>query len=689
MFLSFFPDYSSEPVSETKDPARLDKEYDTAATNYLEMLADSASTAPTEGKSSYSPFGSNKPKGSVSNSNILYQPPVDTSSFFDDVTPQQPSLLSNDMLPSEEERDNTPVSSYLERLVIPLGDASTIVKKSFSPFGDGGKTLKGQESASDSLYKPPAESLSVTSDVLPSDEERDSIPVANYLERIVIPLDDTSAGGKKSFSPFGDGGKILKGQTSDSNTLYKPPAKLSASDELPSDEERDRTPVSNYLERLVISLDDAFTSSKKSFSPFGDGGKIWKGQASDSNFLYGPPAESSAVPYELPSDEERDNTPVSNYLEKLVIPLSGASNFLKKSFSPFGDGGKTLKGQRSGSDILYKPPVEVPVVSTDSPLKPDELPSAEERDSTPVSNYLERTVIPLGDPPDGKRSFSPFGDGGKALKGHASGSDSLYEPPVELPVVSNELPSDEERDSTPVSNYLEKLVIPLSGASTFLKKSFSPFGRGGKTPKDQRSGTDILYNPPVESPMVSDEREADMSDLDDSASPTTIMGTSAEPSLPLMDGPESPNPFTGDSDIMREYRYVEQEEYEVEVMNQNDSYQEENGGSTYLTSLSDFEKPPKSSYSPFGFSGTEKFESSISDLYTTAETQNLDHSGLENNGFTTEPTDHGLSIDEGRENYLESLGGSVPYGKKSFSPFGSYSESKLSDGSTDTLYDSP
>lgn len=455
MFLSFFPDYSSEPVllseavSETKDLARLDKEYDTAATNHLEMLADSASTAPTEGKSSYSPFGSNKPKGSVSNSNILYQPPVDTSSFFDDVTPQQSSLLS----------------------------------------------------------KPPAESLSVIPDVLPSDEERDSIPVANYLERLVIPLDDTSAGGKKSFSPFGDGGKILKGQTSDSNILYKPPAQLSVSDELPSDEERDRTPVSNYLERLVISLDDAFTSSKKSFSPFGDGGKNWKGQASDSNFLYDPPFESSVVPHELPSDEERDNTPVSNYLEKLVISLSGASNFLKKSFSPFGDGGKTLKGQRSGSDILYKPPVE--------------------------------------------------------------------------------------------------------------------------------------------------------------------------------------NPLTDDSDIMREDRYVEQEEYEVEVMNQNDSYQEENGGSTYLTSLSDFEKPLKSSYSPFGFSGTEKFESSISDLYTTAETQNLDHSGLENNGFTTEPTDHGPSIDEGRENYLESLGGAVPYGKKSFSPFGSYSESKLSDGSTDTLYDSP
>ncbi len=612
---------------------------------------------------------------------------MESSSFQDEVISQQSSLSSNDRPPSEEERDRTPVLSYLERLVIPLVDASNFVKKSFSPFGDGGKTVKGQTSDSDSLYKPPAEPSSVISDVLPSDEERDSIPVSNYLERLVIPLD---FGGKRSFSPFGDGGKTLKGQASDSNFLYKPPVESSVvSDELPSDEERDSTPVSNYLETLVISLDDASTSGKRSFSPFGDGGKTLKGQASDSNFLYEPPVESLVVSDELPS-EERDSTPVSNYLEKLVIPLSGASNFLKKSFSPFGGGGKTLKGQRSGSDVLYKPPVEISVLFTETSSVSsvsDKFPSDEERDVTPVSNYLERLVIPFGDSPDGKRSFSPFGDGGKTLKGQASGSDSLYNPPGKQSGASNELPSDEDRDSTPVSNYLEKLVIPLSEPSNFLKKSFSPFGDGGKTLKGQRSGSDILYKPPVESSMVFDEQKSDVSDLDDGTISIDGMSASAEHILPLMEAPESPNSLPNESDMIREDIYVESEG--ADILNHGETYRQKNGGSSYLNSISDFEKPLKSSYSPFGSPESEKFESSISDLYTGAELQGLEYSGVENDYFTTESIDRGPSIVDGHENYLESLGGAVQYGKKSFSPFGSYSESKLSDGSTDMLYDSP
>ena len=536
---------------------------------------------------------------------------MESSAFLDEVIPQQSSSLGHDRLPTEEERDKTPVSSYLERLVIPLGDASNFVKKSFSPFGDGGKSLKGQASDSNSLYQPPDESSSVISDVLPSDEERDSIPVSSYLERLVIPLD---FGGKRSFSPFGDGGKSLKGQVSDSNSLYQLPAEsLVVSDELPSDEERDSTPVSNYLERLVISLDDTSTDRKRSFSPFGDGGKSLKGRASGSNSLYQPPAEPLVVSDQLPSDEERDGTPVSNYLEKLVIPLSGSSNFLKKSFSPFGDGGKSLKGQ-------------------------------------------------------------------------ASGSDSLYDPPGKQSTLSNELPSDEERDSTPVSNYLEKLVIPLSGASNFLKKSFSPFGNGGKTLQGQRSGSDILYKPPVESSRVFEEQKSDVSDLDGGALSTAGISASAEHTVPLMDEPESPNPLPNEFDIIQEDVYVESEE--AGTLNQGEIDQGENSGSTYLNSISDFEKPLKSSYSPFGFSESDKFESSISDLYTAAELQGSEPSGVENTDFTTESI-RGPSVDDGYTNYLESLGGAVTDVKKSFSPFGSYSESNFSDGSTDMLYDSP
>jgi hypothetical protein len=409
----------------------------------------------------------------------LYKPPSFLSSSSSSSTS---SISISDELPSEEERDATPVANYLERLVMPL--SGSVVKKSFSPFGNGGKDLEGQGSGSDILYKPPSLSLSSSSsisDELLFEEERDATPVANYLERLVMPLSGSVV--KKSFSPFGNGGKDLEGQGSGSDILYKPPSLSSSSsssssisDELPSEEERDATPVANYLERLVMPLSGSVV--KKSFSPFGNGGKDLEGQGSGSDILYKPPSlslsSSSSISDELLFEEERDATPVANYLERLVMPLSGS--VVKKSFSPFGNGGKDLEGQGSGSDILYKPPS----LSSSSSSISDELLFEEERDATPVANYLERLVMPLSGSVV-KKSFSPFGNGGKDLEGQGSGSDILYKPPSFLSSssssstssisISDELPSEGERETNPVADSLESPSAPMTMVHTITSTS--------------------------------------------------------------------------------------------------------------------------------------------------------------------------------------------------------------------------
>ena len=386
---------------------------------------------------------------------------------------------------------------------------------------------------------------------------------------------------------------------------------------LPSEEERDRTPVANYLERLVIALGKESADWKKSFSPFGDGGKNSKGQASGSDILYKPPEKLSFVSDVFPSDEERDSIPVSNYLERLVIPLSDTARAVKKSFSPFGDGGKKRKWKTSGSDISYNPPAKASF----------DLPSDEERDSTPVSNYLQKIVIPLSDPASVvKKSFSPFGDGGTKRKWQASGSDISYNPPAKA---SFDLPSDEERDSTPASNYLEKIVIPLDDTVGDDSGTFEP--TGAEIPHFDVSGTEAMVSDTLKSSI--DEHE-----------------------------------------IMKEELYTEANESESTIPDEIATYSQENNAPSYINSISGFEQPLKSSYSPFGLSAPGKFESSISDLYTTA--------------LSLESNDEGrdTSFDDGRDDYLESLGDDIPFLKNSFSPFGSKNKSKPPDSSTDSLY---
>ncbi len=327
--------------------------------------------------------------------------------------------------------------------------------------------------------------------------------------------------------------------------------------------------------------------------------------------------ESLSLPDLLPSEEERDSTPVANYLERLVIPLGDESADWKKSFSPFGDGGKNSKGQASGSDILYKPPEKLSFVS-------DVFPSDEERDNIPVSNYLERLVIPLSDAVSAvKKSFSPFGDRGAKRKWQASGSDISYNPPAKA---SFGLPSDEERDSTPVSNYLERLVIPLGDTVGDDSGTVEP--TGAEIPHFDVSGTEL---------MVSDT-------------------------------------LTDEHEIMEEALYTEANESEAAIPDQIATYSQENNAPSYINSISGFEQPLKSSYSPFGLSAPGNFESSVSDLYTTAQSPESNDEG----GDT--------SFEDERDNYLESLGDDIPFLKNSFSPFGSKNKSKPPDSSTDSLY---
>ena len=146
------------------------------------------------------------------------------------------------------------------------------------------------------------------SDELPFEDERDATPVANYLERLIVPVSTTSTVGKSSFSPFGKLGNKPKGQTSSSDIWYKPPAPMkssSFSDELSSEEERDATPIAvgNYLEGLMVPLNVVSATIKNAWSPFGM--KSTK-SSSDTSTLYSP--QSVADEYALMEKELKIET---------------------------------------------------------------------------------------------------------------------------------------------------------------------------------------------------------------------------------------------------------------------------------------------------------------------------------------------------------------------------------------------
>jgi len=643
-------------------------------------------------KRSFSPFGRGKPKAPKMDS-LYREQPLDVN------------------LPSEEERDNIPVGNYLQRLVVPLSTSSRS-KKSFSPFGlDKGEKPKGSSSSNDSLYKPPATPPNeLTSDgeidavpatnldrlevspkatfngsktsylpfglktgekqkaptsstdssyrtptaessglhELPSDEERDMIQVANYLDRLVLRLGDTSGSGKKSYAPFGSTGEKPKAPTSE-DSLYGPPS--GESFDLPSEEERDATPVSKYLDHLIAPLSSVFSSEKKSFSPFGDGGKNLKGLTTGNEFLYSPPAQSDD---ERLSDEESFDSSFPDLRGDSEVAAKSTSTIKSKtSYSPFSSKEWiNRETSESMSDTLYKPPLEL---SLD-----------DEPDVTPVANYLEDLNAQVAGASESKKSYSPFGKVDQKAKASASDNGVLYKPPAvdssssslsqsQSSSPSNEIsPQEEKLDNVPSANYLDYLVDPLGEARPYTKKSYSPFGTIGTKPKSPSSDSDTLYMAP--------QPEYHESIPERDTTSETESGTTG---------------VSGDQKRSSE---------ESDALN-------------YLEALSKIRAPMKSSYSPFASWKSEIFDTSSTDLYAAPnllEPMDVPHpsTSIETKDSSTEVADSESAATPSKNNtdrnYLKSLDGSISsFVKNSFSPFSSPGESPVSESSTDTLYQSP
>jgi len=634
--------------------------------SYLESMSVSGGSP----KASYSPF-SNVKKAPTNDS--LYNAPSTEVPQVEEEYPEVSVMEDSGAMATP-----TNGQSYLESMSVSEGSP----KASYSPFGTP-KII-----SNDSLYAPPKDGT--------SDKQHAAVNGGSYFDSLSGLNGGQQSHPKASYSPFGTP-KVVTNDSlygppdmpivSKATEASTPPVNGDFADTLPPS--FSETNMSSNQGSYLNALNDSSESNlKTSYSPFGR-----KPQAVDDNNTNGAFSSSLPAPENIPSvEEEEHNTPVAPYLEGLTDPTSFASTDSKRSFSPFANGGIKFWGEISGSDISYKPPsLSDEIQSPESLSLPDLLPSEEERDSTPVANYLERLVIPLGDESaDWKKSFSPFGDGGKNSKGQASGSDILYKPPEKLSFVSDVFPSDEERDNIPVSNYLERLVIPLSDAVSAVKKSFSPFGDRGAKRKWQASGSDISYNPPAKASfgLPSDE-ERDSTPVsnylerlviplgdtvgDDSG---TVEPTGAE--IPHFDvsGTELmvSDTLTDEHEIMEEALYTEANESEAAIPDQIATYSQENNAPSYINSISGFEQPLKSSYSPFGLSAPGNFESSVSDLYTTAQSPESNDEG----GDT--------SFEDERDNYLESLGDDIPFLKNSFSPFGSKNKSKPPDSSTDSLY---
>lgn len=182
-----------------------------------------------------------------------------------------------------------------------------------------------------------------------------------------------------------------------------------------------------------------------------------------------------------PPASEISGAAVSSYFEN----ISGSSNTVKKSYSPFG-GGKPQAASRS--DSLYAPPSSG--TTTQSYPVESSTPSAGDAPNTAGGSYLDAlggNAAPL------KKSYSPFG-----AKPKAASSDSLYAPPThssstpKQPVDTSSPPVAAEAADTANGNYMDA----LGGSAAPAKKSFSPFG--GAKPQ-AASGSDSLYAPPTAS----------------------------------------------------------------------------------------------------------------------------------------------------------------------------------------------
>jgi len=153
--------------------------------------------------------------------------------------------------------------------------------------------------------------------------------------------------------------------------------------------------------------------------------------------------------------------------------VTSISNSTKNFYSPFGTlEAKPKVSSSSSSDTLYEPPALT-----------DELPSTKKRDATPVAKYLSTEST--------KKFFQPFGIAGEENpKASSSSSTKPLYGPTALGANEDEtiIISDRTDEKSGSSSYLEA----LSGTGSSLKSSYSAFGLSKS--KRFASSDDDLYD---------------------------------------------------------------------------------------------------------------------------------------------------------------------------------------------------
>eukprot|EP00535_Pseudo-nitzschia_heimii_P004551 CAMPEP_0197176980 /NCGR_PEP_ID=MMETSP1423-20130617/2738_1 /TAXON_ID=476441 /ORGANISM="Pseudo-nitzschia heimii, Strain UNC1101" /LENGTH=1486 /DNA_ID=CAMNT_0042626447 /DNA_START=168 /DNA_END=4625 /DNA_ORIENTATION=- len=448
--------------------------------NGISLGSRSRSEGNAGSKSSYSPFSSSK---KTRGEDLLYDPPSTQNDIFFDSSSMDnknsfnansqygatnaPFSSQNPEIQKQPASDESTTSSstgnvqdtvssqsngasYLQSLSQPEESVNQSLKKSYSPF---------------SRTKTYGEKGGLLNDPLvPQFSEVSAINQESYLDGL---NNSQKSNLKKSYAPFGTKPKAaidneVSSSSGENEVNYPHPAFAPANDPI---EEKIASPAGNYLEQLITPISVSSTVGEKSFSPFGSGGQKPKVQMSGNDFSHKPSSQASTMKRNMAFEEKRNATPVGNYLEQLMIPISTSST-AKKSFSPFGSGGQKPKVQMTGNDVLYTPPSESFTMKANAV-------SEEESDATPVG-------------------------GGQKPNVRRSGNEGLNTLQSESSTMKGNAVSEEERDATPLGNYLDKIMKPICISSDVGKKSFSPFGSGGQKSNAQLSGSDILYRPPSE-----------------------------------------------------------------------------------------------------------------------------------------------------------------------------------------------
>lgn len=336
---------------------------------------------------------------------------------------------------------------------------------------------------------------------------------------------------KKSFSPFGRG----KPKAVANNPLYSPPGSQAPMNDVSGNASVDQ-PISPYPKIPAPELDTNEEASfgtmpKKSFSPFGGGGKP---KAVVNDFLYSAPASSSET-----TDASFDEPlvqPVEPISDQSAIGGTPPATIPKRSYSPFGGG----KPKAAVSDSLYAPPASqsmpesmssqndlggeafsAPTIESDFSSFEEFNPEAAASDSSdyapssqfePITAFPEASSFTSNSSPPAPKNYSPFGGG----KPFAATNDSLYSAPTSAGSSDTGGYNVAETEPTIVSFEAEMIDPEMSAMPS---QKFSPFGGA----KPMSSFNDSLYSPPTDETIGTDPNEGESlpfaaSGLDDTSS---------------------------------------------------------------------------------------------------------------------------------------------------------------------------